>query len=112
MFIIINRNFFKWFTANWVCGIALFPFIIVKNKQTRENKILVHHEQIHIRQQIELLILPFFIWYGLEYLYRLIQYKNKIKAYQNISFEREAFSNELNFKYLSKRKTWSFIKYL
>lgn len=112
MFIIINRQFFKWFTADWVSGIALFPFIIIKNKQMRGNKILVNHEKIHIRQQIELLILPFFIWYGFEYLYRLAQYKNKIDAYRNISFEREAFSNELNLKYLSKRRIWAFLKYL
>lgn len=112
MYIIISRRFFKWFTASWVGGIALFPFIIVKNQQTRNNKVLVHHEQIHIRQQIELLILPFFIWYGLEYLFRLAQYKNKQQAYRNISFEREAFANQLNFNYLPKRKTWAFLQYL
>lgn len=112
MFIIVNRTFFKWFTASWVGGIALFPFIIIKNKQIRDDKVLVNHEKIHIRQQIELLILPFFIWYGLEYLLRLAQYKNKRIAYQNISFEREAFANELDFNYLSQRKIWSFFRYL
>ncbi len=112
MFVVKNKTFFKWFTAKWVNGIALFPFVIVKHDHVKENKILINHELIHIKQQLELFILPFFIWYGFEYLYRLVQYRNSNRAYRNISFEREAYANESNLNYLKKRSIWSFLKYL
>jgi len=70
------------------------------------------HERIHLRQQLELLIVPFYIWYLTEYVIRLMQYKNKHKAYRNISFEREAFQQEANLLYLKKRSFWSFLRYV
>jgi hypothetical protein len=38
-----------------------------------------------------------------EYLVRFVQYKNRDLAYRNISFEREAYSNETNIGYLKSR---------
>lgn len=84
-------------------GLAVFPFVFVKYHEDKENKIFVNHERIHLRQQLELLILPFFIWYLLEYCVRLVQYKNANLAYRNISFEREAYANESNLEYLGNR---------
>ena len=72
----------------------------------------MNHERIHVRQQLEMLILFFFIWYLIEYLVRLLQYKNSYRAYNKISFEREAYRNEKDPDYLRKRKLWSFLKYL
>lgn len=93
-------------------GLTIFPFVIVSTKVDLTNKILLNHERIHLRQQLELAILPFFIWYFIEYLLRLLQFRNKRKAYRNISFEREAYENERNMQYFTKRRFWSFIKYL
>ena len=76
-----------------------------------ENK-RINHEKIHTRQQIELLILPFYLWYFTEYLFRLIQYRDRLKAYHNISFEREAYANEKDLSYLKSRSFWSFLKYI
>ena len=73
---------------------------------------MMQHEKIHIRQQIELFILPFFIWYGIEYFIRILQYKNMHLAYRNISFEREAYANESQNNFLQNRKFWNFLKYL
>lgn len=93
-------------------GMAVFPFILVKYDFDKMNKTFVNHEKIHLRQQLEMLILPFFIWYFLEYLIRLIQYKNAALAYQNISFEREAYANETDFNYLKNRTFFQFLKYI
>lgn len=113
MIIIKSERFFKWFTGKWVRGIAIYPFIFYKHKELRKNKAFINHESIHIRQQFELLILPFYIWYFVEYGIRLIQYKgNQNEAYLNISFEREAYANEDNLDYLKNRKFWSFTLYL
>jgi hypothetical protein len=93
-------------------GMTIFPFVIIKHSFDSENKVLVNHEKIHIRQQMELLVLPFFLWYFLEYAVRLLQYKNTDLAYRNISFEREAYANELDLDYLETRTFFSFLKYL
>lgn len=91
-------------------GMAIFPFLFVKYK--KPSKVLINHERIHFRQQIELLIFPFYLWYILEYLIHRLNGKNANQAYMNISFEREAYANDNNLAYLKKRKVWSFWQYL
>jgi hypothetical protein len=93
-------------------GIALFPFILISNPEDKKNKILINHEKIHLRQQLEMLIIFFYIFYVIEYYYWVFKLKDNNRAYQRISFEREAYANEHNLKYLEKRKFWNFRKYL
>lgn len=57
----------------------------------------------------ELLYVPFYILYLLEWLYRLTQKGN---AYRNISFEKEAYDNENDMDYLDKREHFSWIEYI
>ncbi|HUH28349.1 hypothetical protein [Gelidibacter sp.] len=102
----------KYIVPNGFTGIALFPFVFVKYAYLKLNQVFVNHERIHLKQQVELLILPFFIWYGLEFLVRYVYFKNWHKAYHNISFEREAYGNETDLEYLKKRPIWNFLKYL
>ena len=93
-------------------GIALFPFVLVKYPSDKDNFVFVNHERIHLRQQLEFLVIPFFIWYGIEFLLRWIQYKNRDLGYRNISFEREAYAEEKNSNYLKQRPFWNFFKYV
>lgn len=93
-------------------GLAAFPFIFVKDKEDGQDTVFINHERIHLRQQLELLVIPFFIWYVLEYLFRLIQYRKAHLAYRNISFEREAYANEAHLEYLTNRPIFGFLKYL
>ncbi|PJJ67681.1 hypothetical protein [Chryseobacterium geocarposphaerae] len=93
-------------------GIALFPFIFIRKPEDKQNNILINHEKIHLRQQIELLVIFFYIFYVFEYYYWLFKLKNKDLAYRRISFEREAYTNESDLAYLSKRRLWGFRKYL
>ena len=95
-----------------ITAITLWPFILFREKINQNNLIIINHEKIHLKQQLELLVIPFYIFYVVEFLFRLIQYKNRQKAYRNISFEREAYANEANLDYLSRRSIWSFLKYL
>lgn len=73
---------------------------------------VISHEEIHIKQQKEMMVIFFLLWYGIEWLLRLIQYRNRMTAYKNISFEREAYDNMSNIGYLNTRKAYSFIKYI
>ncbi|RPE00148.1 hypothetical protein EGM88_02470 [Aureibaculum marinum] len=93
-------------------GLAIYPFIFLKNKSLSDNWVLINHERIHLKQQLELLWIFFFIWYTLEFLFHLVVFRNWHKAYKNISFEKEAYQNEGNPNYLNERKPWSFLEYL
>ncbi len=95
-----------------VRGMALFPIIFVKYKDLSNNKILINHERIHFRQQLELLIIPFYLLYLINYLINRIKYKSHDKAYMNICFEREAYSMEKDLNYLTKRNFLAWITYL
>ncbi|MDQ0478124.1 hypothetical protein QF004_002665 [Chryseobacterium sp. MDT2-18] len=95
-----------------ISGITLFPFIILRKPEYRHDPILINHEKIHLRQQLELLIIFFYLWYVMEYYYRLFKLKNRDLAYRSISFEREAYAMEANPDYLENRKHWSFWKYI
>ena len=76
------------------------------------NPVFMNHERIHLRQQLEMLILFFYLWYVVEFLVRWIQLKSRRAAYYRISLEKEAYSNEKNLNYLKKRPFWLFLKYL
>lgn len=102
----------KYLVPKGYTGITIFPFVFLKTKALKADAVLINHEKIHLRQQLELLIVPFYIIYGIEFLVRLIQFKNWYSAYRNISFEREAYQHQTNFCYLKKRKFWSFLKYI
>lgn len=106
--IVLYLSFLKKTKIN---GITLFPFIILRDKKLRANKVLMNHEKIHIHQQLELLVIFFYIWYVLEYYYLFFKLKDKNLAYRNICFEREAYTKENELNYLEKRKFWNFLKY-
>ncbi|MBW8360379.1 MAG: hypothetical protein K0M63_11330 [Weeksellaceae bacterium] len=95
-----------------ISGITLFPFIILRKPEDRTNRVLLNHERIHLRQQLELLVVFFYLWYVIEYYYWYFRLRDSFLAYKYISFEREAFAQENDPDYLSKRKLWSFWKYL
>jgi hypothetical protein len=103
---------FKYLTPKGFRGLTFYPFVFLTDKEDTLNDVFVNHEKIHIRQQLELLVLFFYFFYLLEYLFRLIQYKDRKKAYFNISFEREAYSNEKDLNYLKKRSFLKFLKYV
>ena len=120
----------KWVPKGFI-GITLYPTIhiaiskeeyIMRYGSYRLNKTL-NHEKIHLYQQREMLILPFYIWYFLEWLIKFIIYvtswvctgmqNGKLKsAYKNISFEREAFNSDENLVYLDSRKKFNWINYI
>lgn len=103
---------FKYLTPKGYRGITLFPFVIAKNKNDLLDPVFVNHEKIHLRQQLELLVVPFFIWYVVEFIIRWILLRDRRKAYYAISFEQEAYRNEKDFNYLNKRTFATFLKFI
>lgn len=54
----------------------------------------------------ELLYIPFYIIYGVEYIAKIFKYGFK-GAYNNISFEKEAYEHERDLTYLKNRKHYA-----
>jgi len=85
-----------------ILAITLFGHVFTRYPE-RINKYVMNHELIHCRQQRELLYLPFFIIYGVEWLIKRFKYGNWQLAYRNISFEKEAYANDRDLHYLNSR---------
>ena len=107
MILVFKHFFYK----NYV-GLSVWPFIILKNDSLKTDIVLINHEKIHLKQQLELLIIPFYLIYIAEWLMRSLFYLSFYSGYQNISFEREAYANEHNLNYARERRPFSFMKYL
>lgn len=109
MYVVVS----KYLVPNGFRAITAFPFVLLKINSLRDNLVLIYHERIHIRQQLELLVLPFYTWYLIEYIFRFFQYKgDRMRAYRNMSFEREAYDNEHNPNYLKSRPFCRFLLYI
>ena len=94
-------------------AMCLFPYIFVRKAAAgRYNVVANNHEHIHAEQQKEMLIVFFLIWYVVEWLCRLAQYRNGKEAYRNISFEREAYAHEKELDYIPKRRHFAHLKYI
>lgn len=93
-------------------GISLWPFVILGNEHLKKDDLFLNHEKIHLRQQLEMLVLFFYIWYAVEFFVRYLDCKNGMLAYRNISFEREAYRRERDLAYLCNRPFWAFLKFL
>lgn len=84
-------------------AVTIWPFIFVR-KGARFTAVDERHEEIHGRQQVELLLLPFFILYFAEWVVRFLWHLNVKEAYKNLSFEKEAFAHQSDEGYLDKRR--------
>lgn len=115
--------------------ITLGPFVCSKLKESEMGQWVRNHECTHARQWIELtvafgaliwllmlvfnisvcwLILSvfvFYLWYGIEWLAKLLILKDAKKAYKAVSFEREAYDNEYDVNYLENSLYFAWIKY-
>ena len=106
--IIIRNNLipFRGYSA-----VTIWPFIFVRRSAWYSND-TDRHERIHGRQQLEMLLLLFYLWYGVEYLVRLCITRSRSRAYRSVSFEQEAYAHECDQDYLKHRRLYAWLKYL
>lgn len=105
---------FAWFTgfSKTAKAVTVFPFIFVRSKDELSSWLL-NHEHIHIRQQIELLVLGSVILYIVEFMYALLYLRYSWwESYLYTSAEQESYRNQNNEDYLKNRKIFSQIYYL
>jgi hypothetical protein len=104
--VIVLPVWLRWLIHRQYSAAAVWPFVIIRDLKFC-TPVIIHHEQIHLKQQIELGILPFHIIYLTEYFYHRIKGKSHHDAYMSISFEKEAYKFEKNPGYLQERKLWA-----
>lgn len=90
--------------------INLLGFMFTRNDDWIDDKV-VNHELIHTAQMKELLVVPFYIFYLIEWFIKFFIYFNWNKAYRNISFEREAYTHGDNLDYLSHRRHFAWLRF-
>jgi hypothetical protein len=89
-------------------AINIFGLIFCRKEYNPISRRALNHETIHTKQMIELLYIFFYLIYGLEWLIKLFFYGKD--SYRNISFEREAYSNDWDEGYPIKRKWFAWTK--
>ena len=92
-------------------AVNIFGVLFVR-KGVKIDRVTLIHEQIHTAQMDEMMYIFFYIWYCVEFIYRLIKLKNWHDAYRAISFEREACIFQENGAYLKSRQPFAWRKFL
>lgn len=88
-------------------AINIFGVVLARREYRPLSPTDLNHEHIHTMQQRELLWLPFYIIYILEWLYGLIRLRSASRAYHNISFEREAYRHQADLAYRHHRRLYA-----
>ena len=92
-----------------VYAIALWPFVFIKDEG---NEVTINHEKIHLRQQVELLVVGFYILYGFYWLKSFVKNRDKDQAYYDIPFEKEAYAMQKDMTYLDNRSRYAWLNFL
>jgi len=97
----------SWFIS--IRAITIWPFIFFKDEPDANT---LNHERLHIMQQRELLVLPFYIMYAFFWIYNKTKGLDNLEAYLNIPFEKEAYENHGDISYLLNRSMFSWKNYI
>ena len=117
-------------------AVTIWPLIFARKSAKWLKDYEESHEKIHLRQQLEVLVMSamiilmavlsldlsrwwmltsfgvYYTWYGLEWLIRLAVYRDTHMAYRNIAVEQEAYLNEHDMTYLNQRKAFVWVRYI
>lgn len=94
----------KWMPFKGFKAINLFGICFVR-KPHNMTPHDYNHENIHTAQMKELGYIFFYIFYFVEWLYRVVFHTST--AYRGISFEREAFEHQYDYDYLEHRESFA-----
>lgn len=86
-------------------AINLFGIVFATGTMNAEE---INHERIHTAQERELGYIIFYIWYCIEWLILLLRFRNGMKAYYSIRFEKEAYRHQHELDYLARRRHYRY----
>lgn len=91
-------------------ALNLFGLIFVREDYGKLDPVMLNHEYIHTLQQREMLWIPFYVWYLVEWFCHLLRFRDSKKAYRAIHFEREAYDNARDKDYVRRRKHYAWLR--
>lgn len=100
----------KHFPPGGYSTINLFGILFTKSNHLSDTTI--NHESIHTAQMKEMMYIPFYLWYCIEYLIVRFFHKKQNDAYHDISFEEEAYNNQSNLNYLNERPKFAWLDFI
>jgi len=113
LMIIVRNKITGFILGKNFLAMCLYPFLLVnRGVDIGSMPHSLNHEKIHARQQLEMLVIFFYLWYAVEYLLKLLSCRSFRKAYLALSHEQEAYAHQQDPGYLSVRKPYSWWKYL
>jgi hypothetical protein len=93
----------SWFIQ--IQAITLWPFIITASPL---REVDLRHEKIHLRQQVELLVVGFYLLYVWDFLVNALWHRmSPAQAYFWVRFEVEAYDRQYEEDYLEARPLWA-----
>ncbi len=93
-------------------GAAFYPFLFVRREEFA-TPLIINHERIHFRQQIETLFIGLFLLRIIETVYARLVLKLQAPNYNlYLAAEQEAYRNQHDMQYLNGRKWFSLFKYI
>ena len=102
-------RFLSYFSPIEIGAITLGPFVFARSAISEKTR---RHEAIHWEQYKETGIILFPLLYFSFWFFNLLKYRNGAIAYREIPFEREAYGNERDVDYLSRRKRYAWSRLL
>jgi len=93
---ITNVKFLRWFGIN---GIVLWPLVLYADRNP--DPVVLNHETIHLEQIRRTGVARFYIRYLAEYARGRREGLSHNEAYRNISFEKEAYLNQHDTRYVA-----------
>lgn len=103
--------FYKRITTLRAATILCIVFIKERELADSEKNNFVVHEVIHVRQSLEMLVIPFIVLYLYEFFSYLSYGLPTHAAYRMISFEQEAFFFEDEKSYLQVRPMFFWVNF-
>lgn len=110
----LKKIYSRHFPLKGYTALTVWPFVFVRrDRKDSFGESGMRHETTHGLQQAELLILPFIVLYGLEWLVKIpfCGFDTK-EAYKSISFEQEAYEHQQEADYNAIRRHYAWARYL
>ncbi len=102
--------FLRIITFGWASAISLAPFGVYVKDKYMDVPYVINEEKIHWYQQWELWFIGFYLWYFVEWIFRVLTHPRT--AYRDISFEVEAKVFRFDYLYTLTRPKFASFKYI
>lgn len=96
----------------YIAILLLFWMVIREEYRNRLPWFAENHETTHLHQELEMMIVFFYLWFIVEFSIKLAITLSWKRAYLSVAFEQEAYNNQFEKRYLENRRHYAWLKYV